>query len=60
MQVCPECGDAHLEQLADKSYMECGNGHRFRLVRVMSCVNCGKYAVLNPNGICDECIDQLG
>ena len=49
MPVCPECGDAHLEQAADKWYFQCAGGHRFRLVKadvVFGCPDCGK--VFNP------------
>jgi len=43
MSVCPECNDAHLTQKTDKTYFECWNKHRFKLVKVegmIACKNC--------------------
>ena len=58
--VCPECGDAHFSQTSDSWRMCCGNGHYFVLVKLTKrCANCGQFKVLNPNGLCVECIAKI-
>jgi len=57
--VCPECGNVHLEQCEDKKYMQCGDGHRFELVKVEPCLSCGRYVKLLSNGLCVECIAKI-
>lgn len=60
MPVCPKCGDAHLTQKVDKGVMQCGAGHRFKLVELRHCLNCGEYKTdLLPNSICKSCITSV-
>jgi len=57
---CPECSDTHLTQQRDLWTFKCGGCKRvFRLVEVRQCANCGEFKVLEPSGLCRECIKKL-